>query len=128
MNPQPSETVGAVWAMIFVFGIAFFALKAFLEGTKHTMPSDLFTLGYVETNALPAPIHNTTNNYKSTSKVTNVNKVTKNNTITKLQLDCIDTLVAIGYKKMAARKMVLDYFKNNTANSVQEFISDILKQ
>jgi len=128
MNPQPSETVGAVWAMIFVFGIAFFALKAFLEGAKHTMPSDLFTLGYVETNALPAPIHNTTNNYKSTSKVTNVNKVTKNNTITKLQLDCIDTLVAIGYKKMAARKMVLDYFKNNTANSVQEFISDILKQ
>ena len=129
MNPQPSESVGAVWAIIFVLGIAFFALKAFLEGAKCTMPSDLFTIGYIDNNNIPIPaIHNTTNNYKSTSKVTHVNKVTQNHTVTKLQLDCIDTLVAIGYKKMAARKMVLDYFKNNTANSVQEFISDILKQ
>jgi Holliday junction resolvasome RuvABC DNA-binding subunit len=87
------------------------------------MPSDLFTLGYVENNHIsPAPVvHNTTN-------VTNVNKVTKNNTITKLQLDCIDTLVALGYKKMVARKMVLDYFKVRTAKNVQEFLSDILKK
>jgi hypothetical protein len=130
MNPQPSETAGAVWAIIFVFGIAFFALKAFLEGEKRTVPSDLFTIGYVENNhTSPAPVvNNTTNNYESTNNVTNVNKVTKNNTITKLQLDCIDTLVALGYKKMVARKMVLDYFKVRTAKNVQEFLSDILKK
>jgi hypothetical protein len=130
MNPQPSETAGAVWATIFVLGIAFFALKAFLEGEKNTMPSDLFTLGYIENNHIsPAPVvHNTTNNYESTNNVTNVNKVTKNNTTTKLQLDCIDTLVALGYKKMVARKMVLDYFKVRTAKNVQEFLSDILKK
>jgi len=126
MNPQPSETAGAVWAIIFVFGIAFFALKAFLEGEKHTMPSDLFTLGYIENNhTSPTPIINNTTN---ATNVTNVNKVTKNNTTTKLQLDCIDTLVALGYKKMVARKMVLDYFKVRTAKNVQEFLSDILKK
>lgn len=119
MNPQPSETVGAVWAIIFVLGIAFFTLKAFLEGDKHIVPSDLFTLGYIETDG-PSIINNnhTTNFYESP----------KNNIITKLQLDCIDTLVAIGYKKRIARKMTLDYFKNNTASSVQEFISNVLKK
>lgn len=131
MNPQPSETAGAVWAIIFVLGIAFFALKAFLEGEKHTIPSDLFTLGYIENNTPTPAIHNTTNNYKSTHKVTNVQKATKtpkNNTTTQLQLDCIDTLVAVGYKRMVARKMVLDYFKDHTAVSVYEFIANVLKK
>jgi hypothetical protein len=119
MNPQPSETAGAIWAVIFVLGIAFFALKTFLEGDKATVPSDLFTLGYVETNA-PSIINNshTTNFYESPKTKAN----------TKLQLDCIDTLIAIGYKKRIARKMTLDYFKNNNPSSVQEFISDILKK
>lgn len=125
MNPQPSESVGAIWAIIFVFGIAFFALKAFLEGAKHTMPSDLFTLGYIENNTPTPAIYNTTNNTHNVHKTINT---IKNNTITKLQLDCIDTLVAVGYKKTIARKMVIDYFKNNTANSVHEFISDIMKK
>jgi|LakMenE01Jun11ns_1017448.scaffolds.fasta_scaffold9959405_15 hypothetical protein len=125
MNPQPSETAGAVWAIIFVLGIAFFALKAFLEGEKHTVPNDLFTLGYIENNTPTPTIYNTTNNTNNVHKTINT---TKNNTITKLQLDCIDTLVAVGYKKTIARKMVLDYFKNNTAKSVHEFISDIMKK
>jgi hypothetical protein len=119
MNPQPSETAGAVWAVIFVLGIAFFTLKAFLEGDKHTMPSDLFTLGYIETDG-PSIINN--------SHTTNVYEGAKKNSNTKLQLDCIDTLIAIGYKKRVARKMTLDYFKHNSPSSVQEFISDILKQ
>jgi hypothetical protein len=119
MNPQPSETAGAVWAIIFVFGIAFFALKAFLEGEKHTIPSDLFTIGYIESNA-PSIINN--------SHTTNFYENPKNKANTKLQLDCIDTLIAIGYKKSVARKMTLDYFKNNTPSNVQEFISDILKK
>jgi Holliday junction resolvasome RuvABC DNA-binding subunit len=132
MNQQPSESAGAVWAFIFVLGIAIFAIKAFLEGHKNTMPSDLFTLGYIENKYVPTPImHSTTNNYKSTNKVTNVNKTvqkTQNNKITQLQLDCIDTLTAVGYKKMIARKMVLDYFKEHNPVSVQDFISRIFKQ
>jgi hypothetical protein len=78
MNPQPSEAMGAVWAIIFVFGIAFFALKTFLEGEKHTMPSDLFTLGYIE-NHTPT-IYNTTNNTNNVHKTINT---TKNNTTNK---------------------------------------------
>ena len=119
MNPQPSETVGQVWALIFVFGIAVFAIKAFFEADVHKQPLDLFTLGYIEDNG-PSVINNTTTN--------NFYESPKDNKITKLQLDCIDTLIAIGYKKRVARKMVLDYFKNNTATSVQEFISDVLKK
>ena len=119
MNPQPPETAGAVWAIIFVLGIAFFALKAFLEGEKHTMPSDLFTLGYIESDT-PSIINN--------SSTTNFYESPKNNAPTKLQLDCIDTLIAIGYKKRIARKMTLDYFKNNTASSVQDFIASVLKK
>lgn len=118
MNQQPSETVGQVWALIFVFGIAIFAIKAFLEAGTQKQEFDLFTLGYIEDNG-PSIIHNTT--------TTNFYESPKDNKITKLQLDCIDTLVAVGYKKRVARKMVLDYFKNNTPSSVQEFISDVLK-
>jgi hypothetical protein len=119
MNPQPSETVGQLWALIFVFGVAIFAIKAFFEAGTHKQQFDLFTLGYIEDNN-PSIINNTT--------TTNFYESQKDNKISKLQLDCIDTLIAIGYKKGVARKMVLDYFKNNTATSVQEFISDVLKK
>ncbi|NDD84720.1 hypothetical protein EBZ38_10695 [bacterium] len=119
MNPQPSETVGQVWALIFVFGIAVFAIKAFFEADVHKQSLDLFTLGYIEDNHTSIINNTTTTNFYESSN---------DNKITKLQLDCIDTLIAIGYKKRVARKMVMDYFKNNTATSVQEFISDILKK
>ena len=132
MNQQPSEAVGQIWALIFVFGVAVFAIKAFLEAGTKKQEFDLFTIGYIENNNTPTPItHSTTNNYKSTNNTTNVYKaakIPKNNKITKLQLDCIDTLIAVGYKKMVARKMVLDYFKNHTPASVQQFISDVLKK
>lgn len=117
MNPQPSETVGAIWAFIFIVGVAFFAMKKFIECSTqqqcHNM--DLFTIGYVEESS-PSVTTNTTNIYNNTSTQ-----------LSKLQLECIDTLIAIGYKKSIARKMVLDYFKNNTPSSVQEFIAQIMK-
>lgn len=121
MNQQPSEAVGAAWAFLFVFGIFFFALKTYFEKVHHHTPMsiDLFTIGYIESDITPAPVNNV---YNISHNIVN----SKN--LTKLHLECIDTLIAIGYSKRVARKMVIDYFQNNTASSVQEFIAGVMNQ
>lgn len=126
MNPQPSEAVGSIWAFIFILGVAFFAVKTYAEcqGQCARKNLDMFTLGYIEESQQPQPVVITNNDH--TQNTTNIVHQTSTK-LSKLQLECIDTLIAIGYKKTIARKMVLEYFKNNEPSSVQEFIANIMK-
>lgn len=110
MNTQPPESVGSLAAILFVGMIVFFTVKSYIENTTTTI-NDLFTIGYVE-----SPTPNITNIVCQTNDID-----------AKLYLDCVDTLVAIGYKKSAAKKLVTEYFKKNTASSVQEFISKVFQ-
>lgn len=111
MNTQPPESVGSLAAILFIAMIAFFAIKSYVENTT-TSVSDLFTIGYIES---PSP------------NITNIVCQQTNDIDAKLYLDCVDTLVAVGYKKSAAKKLVTEYFKKNTASSVQEFISKVFQ-
>lgn len=45
--------------------------------------------------------------------------------IRSLAKDCYDTLVAIGYKKREAKKLVEEYFKKNPNPDITQFIKDI---
>ena len=120
MNEQPSELVGDLCAFAFMCGVAFFSIKAYFEALSNQSAgnmSDLFKLGYIESEQ--PHVHN--NVYNISNNIVNKN-------LSKLQLECIDTLVAIGYGKRAARKMVLDYFAHNSASSVQEFITQVMNK
>lgn len=112
MTTQPPEYVGTIAALMFAGMVVFFTIKSYIENTTITT-NDLFTIGYIEES--------------QNQNITNIVCQANTPIDTKLHLDCIDTLVAVGYKKSIAKKMVIEYFKYNTASTVQEFISKVLK-
>jgi|LakMenE18May11ns_1017448.scaffolds.fasta_scaffold9110858_2 hypothetical protein len=112
MNTQPPEYVGSIAAILFVLMVTFFTFKSYIENTT-TSVNDLFTIGYIEDN--------------QSQNITNILYQQPNEIDAKLYLDCVDTLVAVGYKKSAAKKLVTEYFKKNTASNVQEFISKVFQ-
>ena len=119
MNPQPSADVAQACATIaFLIG-AFYAFIAYNNVMSGSMPApnyDSFTLGTIEA---------------SPSQVVVIEKQ-KTNTFESQQLyiDCIDTLVAIGYKKSEAKKRAKAIFSkhNPTPTSVQEFLNIVMKK
>lgn len=42
--------------------------------------------------------------------------------------DCVDALVALGYKKNDAKQSVDQFFKNNKVDSIEQFIVDFFKK
>lgn len=115
MNPQPDPIIGHLFAGIVLFLIVFFAVKSYLENQNKPFSCDLFTIGYME-NAQNTVIVNQMpiNNFESQQ----------------LYIDCIDTLIALGYKKSEAKKRAKHIFqtKNPQPQTVQEFLDIILKR
>jgi hypothetical protein len=119
MNPQPSQEIAQVFAAIaFLIG-AFYAFITYNNVMSGSMPSpnyDLFTLGAIE---------------DSPNQVVVIEK-TKTNSFESQQLyiDCIDTLVAIGYKKSEAKERARAIFSKHepTPTCVQEFLNIVMQK
>lgn len=112
MNPQPSEYVGNLGALLFFALFIFYAIKSYVDGqTIDINKIDLVTFGYIED-----PI---------TTKTTNLNFESQ-----QLYLDCIEALYTLGYKKSEAKKKAKLIFStfNPQPSSIQEFLSVALKK
>ena len=119
VNPQPSPEIGQICATIaFIIGglYAFIAYKNIMSGSMPVPNYDLVNLGIIEDGPTPVVVIDKpeTNAFESQQ----------------LYLDCIDTLVAIGYKKSEAKKRAKAIFSKHkpAPTSVQEFLSIIMKK
>ncbi len=119
MNPQPSQEIAQVFATIaFLIG-AFYAFMAYnnvMSGSMSAPNYDLFTLGAIEDSPNQVVVVETakTNSFESQQ----------------LYIDCIDTLVAIGYKKTEAKKRAKAIFSKHkpTPTNVQEFLNIVMQK
>lgn len=116
MNPQPSEYVGNVFALLFLGLITFYAIKSYKSGYSIDISNiDLVNIGYVE---------------RDPDKEPNVITVVKNNIESQqLYLDCVEALHALGFKKSEAKKKTKAIFlqMDPPPSSIQEFLSIALK-
>lgn len=121
MNEQPNPIIGNLVAIAFVCGVVYHTLKAF-KNNKPIVMNDLFTLGYVEENHTPIIV-------KTPPVIVN-NVVTKQSSFEdqKLFMDCVDTLVAIGYKRREAKSRAKKIFSSdNPPSTVQAFLEIALR-
>jgi hypothetical protein len=106
MNSQPSETISSITALLFT--CLFFY---FLFTRKSQSNNDgFFRIGYIET--MP-PCQNTV--IVNNDKHTNVNE--------SLLTDCIDALVALGFKKRSAKKLAEEIFRKHNPSNIQQFLT-----
>ena len=123
MNPQPDPITGDLVALLVMCGIAFYTWKAYSE-KKAIHLSDLFTIGYVESNPVVVQeVHHVHNNNVHTVQTVKASSFEDQ----QLYIDCIDTLVAIGYKKREARAKAKKIFSSpNPPTTVQEFLQRVM--
>lgn len=124
MNPQPPEYVGNIFATLFVAVTVFHAVKAYLEGKVINLKDfDTITLGYLESH----PYNNIIVVDKPKTKNVNIKQEIESH---QLYIDCIDTLVALGMKKMEAKKKTKHIFETAKPQpkTVQEFLNIALKR
>ena len=116
MNPQPSEQVGQLCAVLFVCTFLYYAYQSYKDQSKHiNINTDLFTIGYVEDNPI---IKNIVVDQKPSFESQ------------QLYVDCIDSLYALGMKKSEAKKKAKTIFSsvNPQPSTVQEFLTIALKK
>lgn len=122
MNPQPSQYIGNIFAIIFGCICFYYFIKAYNSPT-HTKPNlDLFTLGFIESN----------NKATDVTNIRIVNQVSKQEykfEPTQLYNDCVDALHSIGFKKNQAKKMAKDIFTSTDGppENIQTFLEIALK-
>lgn len=121
MNPQPPQEIATLVSVVVICMIAYYAIKAHLETVSgsqlHKVNHDLFAIGQIEEPSPPVVIVNAPSTTKSKINFESM----------QLYQDCIDTLVAIGYKKTEAKKRAKSVFTKHIPKSVQEFLNIILK-
>lgn len=115
MNEQPSPAFANIFLVIMGLIAAFFAVKAYLENHTISLDNlDKFTLGYVEdsSNKIIVQVPKTVDSFESKQ----------------LFLDCIDTLIAVGFKKKEAKNKAKAIFRTHNPSSIQEFLNIALKR
>lgn len=113
MNAQPSETISSLTALLFMCMIAYFL---FTNKSK-SINTGLFHIGYIEDPIVHPPSIVINNPINSVPQVDN-----------SLLKDCVDTLVALGFKKKSATKVANDIFKLHNPTTIQQFLSFALKK
>jgi len=118
MNPQPNESIGVVFAILFVCGIAYYAYKAFVNGPHIDLRNiDLFTVGYIEPNNIRVKVNHIHVPQQQVKKYD-----------TQFYLDCVEALYSLGMKKAQAKKITKSVFESNNPSSIQEFLVLALKK
>lgn len=126
MNPQPSESVGQVIAIILVLMVAYHAVKAYHNNPPIKLNDlDLFTIGYIQSPTQPKPIKTKlkiqTQPVKEAQQIPTVES-------TQLYIDCVDALHSLGIKKSDAKKTTKNLLSsNNPPKTVQELLIIALK-
>lgn len=123
MNPQPDPIAGDLVAFIIFCGVAFYTWKAYSE-KRSIYVNDLFTIGYIESNPVVVQeVHHVHNNNVHTVQTVKASSFEDQ----QLYIDCIDTLVAVGYKKKEARAKAKKIFSSpNPPTTVQEFLQRVM--
>lgn len=119
MNEQPAVWIGNLFAFIFVVMVIFNTIKAYNDPTVTNKLSDNFTIGYIY-DSPSITEHNHVVNVKAIK--TKTVKPPKPQ-LTQLQIDCIDSLVALGMKKTQAKQKANEIFQNHSFNNIQEFLN-----
>lgn len=128
MNPQPSEHIGVLFAIIFVCMVIYHTIKA-IQDCKTISIDDNFIIGYIESD--PINIHvdqfPTSRVIKAKTKKILVEKTSFESQ--QLYADCIDALVALGMKKKQAKEKAKYLFSTmkTQPKSIQEFLQLALK-
>jgi hypothetical protein len=117
MNPQPSQDIVNIFATVAIILGAFYAYVAYgdiMSGIIQPPNYDLFQLGTIEENTQVVVMQDKSNSFESQQ----------------LYLDCIDTLIAVGYKKSEAKKRAKAIFSKHNPQpaSVQEFLNIVMKK
>jgi hypothetical protein len=123
MNPQPDPSVGVYVAFLVIIVMAFFVGQSYAETKKNGHANtnyDLFTLGYYEQPSAPTVI---VNQQPSDGGIANFESQ-------QLYLDCIDTMVSLGYKRTIAKKRAKIIFSTHKPqpSTVQEFLNIVLSR
>jgi hypothetical protein len=120
MNPQPDSSVGSMCAMAFVALVAYHFIKTYKAG-NFTPISDMVNIGYVESAPPCSPVIINQTVQQQAQPVNNFESQ-------QLYIDCVDTLVSIGFKKREARNKAKRVFMSNpNISTVQEFLTLALK-
>jgi hypothetical protein len=120
MNPQPDSSVGTLCAIAFMALVAFHFIKTFRAG-NYTPFSDMVNIGYVES---PPPCSPVIINQAVQQQAQPANNFESQ----QLYIDCVDTLVSIGFKKREARNKTKRVFMSNpNISTVQEFLTIALQ-
>jgi len=139
MNPQPDPMIGNIFAFIFIIAVIIYSYKAYLD--CQTFDCDKFVIGYIEDYKYiekPKPIRSKaiTQNKKPQKKtkpvIVEVEATTSTTTTTlppsppkrdeQLYNDCINSLIALGYKKTEAKNQTKHVFDRHNVTSIQDFI------
>jgi len=123
MNPQPDPSVGVYVAFLVMVIMAFFVGQSFADTKKRGSTNtnyDLFTLGYYEQPSSPTVIVNQQSNDNGIANFESQ----------QLYLDCVDTMVSLGYKKTLAKKRAKLIFSTHKPqpSTVQEFLNIVLSR
>lgn len=115
MNPQPSESLGQLVAILFVLLVIYHAVKAYYNNPPIHL-NDLYTIGYIE-ESKNVPIVNVISDTKP------------NFESQQIYIDCIDALHALGMKKIEAKRKAKQVFSSmsNPPSSIQEFLMIALR-
>ena len=117
MNPQPDSSVGTTFAIAFTALVAYHFVKTYKAG-NFTPLSDMVNIGYVESAPQCAPV---IINQIAQQPVNNLESQ-------QLYIDCIDTLVSLGFKKREAKSKTKRIFTSNPdISTVQEFLTIALQ-
>jgi len=135
MNPQPSENVSQVIALLFmivsVFGYFF---------SKPKKLTDYFEIGYIsEEKILPRKNYTVSKPAIKSSPLTpkkkpQVKKQTAaktqkpKQTMTDFQKECVETLQSLGMNKSEATKRMYSVFKLGQPKTIEDFISGAFKR
>lgn len=116
MNPQPNPIVGNLLAFVLFLVFCYYCYKAFNDGNPiYLKDIDLINIGYLQDSKTSTQVLNImpaatpVNNFESQQ----------------LYIDCIETMVALGFKKSEAKRKAKFIFStiNPQPSSVQEFLN-----
>jgi hypothetical protein len=132
MNPQPDPYIGQLISVLFFMAVLYFTFKSYHSSDSSNMPSDLFTIGYIE-ESTNVPVVNVKT--EPQIKVEPVVKIIQNEQkklppeANAIYTDCVDALRALGMKKTEAVKRTKDIFTNldNPPTTVQGFLMIALR-
>ena len=116
MNPQPSPVFGQIVSLLF----AALCVYLFLARPKNSSPSfcDRLDIGYYDDPSLQVQVVNNISQPPAKKNTLNI----------PFYNDCVETLVALGFKKRAATSLTKTILRDNDVTNIQDFLQIALRK